>query len=73
MSFKKEDHPGYYGSRIKRKINVTHNIHSWEEWCEICEEHDEDPFFCFDITLDKGGGNYECFEYKGDIPSWAKE
>lgn len=68
MSFKKEDHPEYYDSRIRGKKNQTHSIHSWDEWCEICDEHGEDPHLCSEITLDKGGGNYECFEYNGDIP-----
>lgn len=68
MSHKKEDHPEYYGSRVKVKKNQAHRIHSWDEWCEICDEHGEDPRLCFEITLGKGGGNYECFEYNGDIP-----
>ncbi len=65
MSFKKEDHPEYYDSRIRGKKNQTHSIHSWDEWCEICMDHGENPHDCFEITLDKGGGNYECFEYNG--------
>ena len=68
MSFKKEDHPEYYDSRIRGKKNPTHYIHSWDTWCEICMDHDENPHECFEITLDKGGGNYESFEYNGDVP-----
>ena len=68
MSFKKQDHPEYYAKQIKDKPNQAHSIHSWDEWCEVCDEHDENPHECFEITLDKGGGNYECFEYEGDVP-----
>ena len=65
MSFKKEEH-GYPQKTTYQ--NQTHSIHSWDTWCEICMEHDENPHTCFEITLDKGGGNYECFEYEGDVP-----
>jgi len=70
MSFKKEDHPDYHIGRNIRIIqrSQTHSIHSWDMWCEICMDYDENPHLCFEITLDKGGGNYECFEYNGDVP-----
>ena len=68
MSFKKQDHPEYYGRNRKERHNPTHGIHSWDEWCEICMEVGECAHGCFEITLDKGGGNYESFEYEGDVP-----
>ena len=74
MSFKKEDHPEYYARKAKiRTKNVTHSIHSWDEWCEICMDHGENPHLCFEITLDKGGGDYESFEYNGDVPKMVDE
>lgn len=66
MNFKKKDHPEHYLRKQREKKNVTHHINIWDEWCEICEEYEEDPYTCFEITLgDKDGSNWESFEFDG--------
>ncbi len=65
MSFKKKEHPEFYARKVERKTNTTHHINTWSEWCEICEEYDEDPHTCTSVSLDLGGGNWEDFEFDG--------
>ena len=47
------------------KINYITN---WEDWKELCEQNDVDPYEYVDFGIDEGGGNSTDFEYIGDTP-----
>ena len=57
----------YRGKGKPERKNMTHHISTWDDWCEICEEYDEDPYTCREITIgDRDGSNWESFEFDGN-------
>jgi len=53
-------------------MSKTHKIYNWDEWKELCEEHNENPHEIADLSLPArrqiGGGDTEDFEYVGYWP-----
>ena len=49
-------------------MGKTHKIYNWEEWKDICDQYNIDPFNNADFGIDQGLGNSIDFEYKGDYP-----
>lgn len=54
-------------------MGKTHCIHDWEEWKEICERQEIDPYERADFSLDLGGGDSFDVEYAGSVPKKRKE
>lgn len=49
-------------------IGRTHKIYNWQEWKELCDQYNIDPYRNADFGIDKGGGDSIDFEYEGDVP-----
>jgi len=50
-------------------VPKTNYIANWETWKELCEFYNFDPHKGVELSVDKGGGNSDNFEYIGDIPN----
>jgi len=53
---------------ITRIRSKTHHIINWEDWKELCEKYEIDPYEEIEFGFDLGGGNSEDFEFIGEIP-----
>ena len=58
-------------------MSKTHKIYDWDEWKELCEEHNENPHEIADLSLPAGrqisGGDTEDYEYMGEYPKGEEE
>ena len=60
-------------------MSKTHKIYDWEDWVELCEEHNENPHEIADLSLPArrqiGGGDTEDYEYEGnwEVPERKEE
>ena len=53
-------------------MSKTHKIYDWEDWVELCEEHNENPHEIADLSLPArrqiSGGDSEDYIFCGDYP-----
>ena len=47
---------------------TTHRVIKWEDWKELADRYDFDPYEEIEFGIDKGRGDSEDFYYAGDIP-----
>jgi len=48
--------------------NQTFRVIDWEEWVDLCEHYNEDPYETDEIDIDTGGGSSDILLYIGDTP-----
>ncbi len=53
-------------------MGKTHKIYNWQEWKDICDQYNIDPYEYADFSIGAqrqiSGGDTIDFEYKGDVP-----
>jgi len=49
-------------------LNKTMPVPSWDDWKELADKYDFDPYEEIEFGLDAGGGDGYYWEYTGDVP-----